>query len=120
MADKTWKRAEREIARRLGGRRVPVTGRQRGDAPDVTHKNLSIEVKHRKALPAWLLDAMDQANASRSPGQVAIAVLHASGSQYDQSLVLMELEPFSRLLAVENGTDAAVAGLEPNQVPGQT
>ena len=120
MADKAWKRTEREVARLLGGLRVPVTGRQRGDAPDVMHDRVSIEVKHRKTLPAWLLDAMDQANAaSKSPDQLAIAVLHQSGMRYDHSLVLMELAPFSRLLGAKNdpGTDAA--GPESGPVPGQ-
>jgi hypothetical protein len=38
----------------LGGQRMPVTGRQRGDTLDsIEHEALSIEVKSRKALPAW-------------------------------------------------------------------
>ena len=37
MADRAWKATERAIAARLGGRRVPITGRQRGDVPDVAH-----------------------------------------------------------------------------------
>lgn len=49
--DKTWKRVERAIAAAVGGERVPVTGRQRGSAPDVSHASLAIEVKHRKKLP---------------------------------------------------------------------
>ena len=51
---KDWKQAERRIAKLLGGRRIPITGRQRGDVPDIEHDALSIEVKSRKALPAWL------------------------------------------------------------------
>ena len=49
-----WKEVERAVAAKLGGQRVPITGRQRGDAPDVQHPWLSIEVKHRKLLPGWL------------------------------------------------------------------
>ena len=38
----------------LGGQRMPVTGRQRGDTLDnIEHEALSIEVNSRKALPAW-------------------------------------------------------------------
>lgn len=121
MADKAWKRTEREVARHLGGRRVPVTGRQRGDTPDVMHDHLSIEVKHRKTLPAWLLDAMDQANAaSKSPDQIAIAVLHQSGARFEDSLVLIELGPFSRLFATRNDADSTAGDRESGRIPGQS
>ncbi|GIV61536.1 MAG: hypothetical protein KatS3mg044_0402 [Rhodothermaceae bacterium] len=68
MPEKTWKAVERKVAERLGGRRVPVTGRSRGDAPDVAHAWLSIEIKHRARLPAWIEDAMrcgDAGNRTR-------------------------------------------------------
>ena len=52
---KDWKACERRVAEILGGVRVPVTGRQRGVAPDIEHETLSIEVKSRKSLPEWLL-----------------------------------------------------------------
>lgn len=63
----TWKQTERRIAKLVGGERVPITGRQRGDAPDIKHDWLSLEVKHRKKLPEWLHDAMDQAIKSKTP-----------------------------------------------------
>jgi len=37
MSRATWKRTERSIAGIIGGERVPVSGRQRGDQPDVRH-----------------------------------------------------------------------------------
>ncbi len=37
MPDKRWKATERRVAALLGGRRVPVSGRGRGDAPDIAH-----------------------------------------------------------------------------------
>ena len=37
MSDTRWKATERRIAALLGGRRVPVSGRGRGDQPDVAH-----------------------------------------------------------------------------------
>jgi hypothetical protein len=48
---KDWKTAERRIAKELGGTRVPVTGRGRGDVPDIEHPALSVEVKSRRRLP---------------------------------------------------------------------
>jgi len=47
MADKRWKATERRIAALLGGRRVPVSGRGRGNAPDIAHPWLALEVKDR-------------------------------------------------------------------------
>ncbi len=37
MSRATWKRIERSIAGIIGGERVPITGRARGDTPDVRH-----------------------------------------------------------------------------------
>jgi len=90
----TWKAVEREIAKRLGGERVPVTGRQRGSAPDIEHPWLSVEVKHRKALPGWLLDAQAQADASAKPNQLPMVVLHQKQMQYDDSVIMFRLSDF--------------------------
>jgi len=98
MSDRAWKRRERRIADLLGGRRVPVTGRNRGDAPDVEHEDLAIEVKDRKRLPAWIHDALAQATACARPGQLPIAVLHQRGQQYDQSMVVIQIGQFVRWL----------------------
>ncbi len=94
MPDKRWKATERAVARLLGGARVPVSGRQRGDAPDVAHAWLSVEVKDREALPAWLVDALAQAEASAAPLQLPIAVLHQAGQRHDRALVVLRLGAF--------------------------
>ena len=91
----TWKAVEREVARRLGGRRVPITGRQRGDVPDIEHDWLAIEVKHRGKLPAWLENAMQQAELCSENGRkLPIAVLHEAGQWHGYDLVVMRLESF--------------------------
>src|SRR4051794_6667924 len=92
MSEKFWKYTERRIAALLGGRRVPVSGRQRGDAPDVAHPSLSIEVKSRKNIPRWLGDALAQAEASATGEQLPVAILHARGQRFDDSLVLVRLK----------------------------
>jgi len=58
MPDRRREYTERRIAALLGGARVPVGGRGRGDQPDVRHPWLSIECKDRIAPPAWLPDAL--------------------------------------------------------------
>ncbi len=91
---KDWKACERRIAEFLGGRRIPVTGRQRGDTPDIEHGALSIEVKSRKSLPVWLLGALDQAQAASKDGKVPVVVLHQDRAPYAESLVVLRLKDF--------------------------
>jgi len=71
--DKPWKRFERRIAAVLDdAERVPITGRQRGDAPDIRHEWLSIEAKFRASLPGWIDNGLDQAKASDRGGQLPV------------------------------------------------
>jgi hypothetical protein len=94
MADKTWKAVERRIAGLLGGERVPVSGRQRGESPDIAHIWLSLEVKHRKKFPDWLHDAMDQAVKSKKDYQLPTVVLHQNGKSHKDDFVVIRLEDF--------------------------
>ena len=89
---KDWKACERRVADLLGGRRVPVSGRTRGDCPDIEHPTLSIECKSRKKLPAWIEDAMKQAEACAQDGQLPLMVLHQDGQRYQDALIVMRLK----------------------------
>jgi hypothetical protein len=98
---RAWKRDESEIARLLGGERVPVSGRQRGYRPDVEHPWLALEVKSWARLPGRVAEAMDQAEkaaafAKRREGveKLPLAVIHAKGSHRENSLVVMRLDDF--------------------------
>ena len=96
-----WKSVERELARLLGGERVPVTGRARGNAPDIRHPYLAIEVKHRKMLPEWLHDAMRQAVASVRGLQLPIVILHQSRSRHDDDFVVIRMSDFRAWMVSE-------------------
>jgi len=109
--DKGWKQAERQVARIVGGRRVPVSGRTRGDAPDIDHPRLAIEVKHRRKVPEWILDAMNQAEQSAILDQIPVVVLHESGQRYKQSLCVLRLEQLLRLLENCSNSDRATLPL---------
>ncbi len=92
MTTSTWKHAERQIAKRLGARRVGPTGQA---TPDIEVGDwLLVEVKHRKNLPVWLLDALEQVEQHATEAQLPIAVLHAHGMPYDHSLVVLRLDDF--------------------------
>jgi hypothetical protein len=96
-----WKACERKVAALLGGKRVPVSGRTRGDSPDVRHEHLSIEVKSRRRLPAWIEDAMKQAEACAKEGQLPIAVFHQDGKKYREALVVVRLSELANLVKGE-------------------
>ena len=100
---KDWKACERRVAELLGGKRVPVSGRTRGDCPDVEHPTLSIECKSRRKLPAWIEDAMKQAEASAQDGRFPVVVLHQDRAPYAESLVVLRLEDFASHLKKGGG-----------------
>lgn len=95
MVDKAWKRNERAAAAILGGVRVPITGRARGSAPDVSHPWLSVECKRRRALPQWIDEALDQAAAASDGGKrLPVAILHEAGERHGRDVVLIRLADF--------------------------
>ena len=94
MSERRWKRTEREVAGILHGKRVPITGRARGDVPDVRHPWLAVEVKSRESIPKWLTGAMAQARAAASTTQLPIVVLHEVGQRHDADLVVLTLRDF--------------------------
>ena len=98
---RAWKRDESEIARLLGGERVPVTGRQRGYRPDVDHPWLSLEIKSWASLPQRVAEAMDQAEKAAAYAKrreqrdkLPIAVIHGKSTHRGNSLVVMRLDDF--------------------------
>ena len=99
MSTPACERTERAIADRLGGQRVPISGRARGDAPDVAHPRLSIEIKHRRSLPAWPHEAIAQAVAAAGAEHIPIAILHGQGRRYDENLCVLRLAGLAALLA---------------------
>lgn len=104
----SWKHVERETAALLGGERVPVTGRARGSAPDVEHPWLAVEVKTTKRLPALIVKAMAQADASaefcrRRTGKrkMPVVVIHQDRTPYGWSVVSLRLQDFRLLIGDE-------------------
>jgi hypothetical protein len=97
----SWKRHERQVARLLGGRRQPNTGRR---APDVVAGPWCVEVKTRRTLPRWLLAAVVQAEgAAQATGKLPLVVLvHAPGKgRKARRYALLPLEVLSNLAESE-------------------
>ena len=90
MTDKTWKAVERTIAKRLGGKRIGCTGQA---TADVVNDWLSVEVKTRKRLPAWLFRALAQAQLFAGD-KLPVVVLHETGSRHDNDVVVLRLKDF--------------------------
>ena len=94
-----WKYAERRIGQLQGGKRVPITGRSRGDVLDIQPgprwEWLASEVKNRQVVPGFLLDGMAQAKAGAKPDQLPVVILHKVGQPYSKSLVCIEWADFA-------------------------
>lgn len=100
MPNATWKATERRVARIFGGRRLGPTG---SDTPDVKSHWLSIEVKHRAALPGWIVEALDKARRGAGPDQLGILVMHEAGQRSDGDLVVMTLGDFREWFGSDSG-----------------
>jgi hypothetical protein len=99
-----WKRHEREVAKLLGGERVPCTGRP---APDVLTDRWAVEVKTRKSLPAWMHHAMEQAIAQATDGRVPLVVLcEARQGSRTQRYALLRLDDLCTACAGGSNNDA--------------
>lgn len=93
MADRAWKRAERSVARLLGGERASRATQGIGGA-DVLADGLACEVKYRAAFPDWLKTAHKQAKAVGGSDRLGIVVLREKGKP--GGMVLMDLASFAQ------------------------
>ncbi len=87
----TWKACERAIAKRFNGKRIGNSG---SNTADVVAKGVSIEVKMRRVLPKWIVDAVEQACRNAIPGTMPFVVLHQTGDRHDDDIVCMRLSDF--------------------------
>ena len=100
----TWKQSERRMASQMGGQRVPVSGRSRGDHPDITGADnagfpISIEHKYgRRILSARIHEALDQAHAARRDNELAVVTLEeVRVGKLNRQLVLLSVEDWNRI-----------------------
>ncbi|MDP9358164.1 MAG: hypothetical protein M3R02_23345 [Chloroflexota bacterium] len=99
MSGQRWKRAEREIAAALGGRRLPNSGTGQ---PDVRLPGWALQIKTRTELPGWLWAAVDQATRDAGPGESPAVVLNeVRAGVKARRLVVLDFAAFAALIGAE-------------------
>ena len=96
MPDKTWKSVERRICRYLGTERALQEGRK--GMPDgvsnmeVTLRGFTIQVKHRKKFPTWLMAALEDTEKHNEGDRIPIVCLHEKQQRIEDTLVITRLK----------------------------
>lgn len=81
------KAAERDVAKRLGGKRIGIMGGE-----DVTTNDWSIEVKSRQS--CVVCNWMNQCIRNCPDGKTPMVVLHIHGKRHDQDLVVLRMRDY--------------------------
>ena len=116
MSGQRWKAQERQVAKALGGQRLPNNGRGQPDV--LAPGNLAVQVKTRAAFPAWLWQAMDQAERDAGPDEAAAVVLaEVVAGRKAKRLVVMEFDAFVALIAGAGRAPPVGYGLCPPAAP---
>ena len=113
MADKSWKAFERRLARRVGGRRIPVTGER--DGADVIAGPFVYQAKLRRGLPSYLRDWLRGiVAAGERSGTTGVVVWKQPNARDDDAVVVLRLEDWQDLhgdvQALTGRTDDAPEG----------
>ena len=110
MADKSWKAFERRIAKRVGGKRIPVTGER--DGADVVAGPFVYQVKLRRGVPsylrAWLRGIV--AAGERKGGSTGVVVWKAPHGRDDDAVVVLRLRDWQDWHGCENVQKERPAG----------
>lgn len=97
MADKSWKRFERECAKDIGTQRIPVTGIDR-DGADFQHGMFAYQAKHRRMIPAWLFDWLKGiCGVAKRTDQIGVLILNRPGKDRKDALVIVRWEDWCDL-----------------------
>ena len=94
---RAWKAFERRVAKRLGGRRIPVTGERAG--ADVDAGPFVYQAKLRRGLPSYLREWLRGivAAGERSGGATGVVVWKAPNARDDDAVVVLRLKDWQDL-----------------------
>ena len=94
--DKAWKRFERAVAKRTGGKRIPVTGEK--DGIDVDAGPFVYQAKLRTRLPSYLRDWLRGiTEAGERTGATGVVIWKEPGARVDDSVVVLRLRDWEDL-----------------------
>ena len=97
MPDKSWKAFERRLAKRVGGKRIPVTGLDRAGA-DVVAGPFVYQAKLRRGLPSYLREWLRGiVAAGERKNAIGIVVWKAPRALDDDALVILRLKDWQAL-----------------------
>jgi hypothetical protein len=104
LMDKNWKRFERRVAKRSGGRRISVADRETD--LDVEHPYLGIECKYRDKISQYLKDWYKQAEDGSKNLQVPVVAIGEKNSS--RIYALLDFDDLIMLLvhAVDDSDEA--------------
>jgi predicted metal-dependent hydrolase len=104
LMDKNWKRFERRVAKRSGGRRISVADRETD--LDVEHPYLGIECKYREKLSKYLKDWYKQAEEGSKNLQIPVVAIGEKNSS--RIYALLDFDDLIMLLvhAVDDSDEA--------------
>ena len=68
-----------------------------------------MEVKHRKWIPKWILDAMSQSVGAARDGQTPLVIVHGLNTRHDNDLVIVRLRDWEELYGTVGTTEVEEA-----------
>lgn len=89
MTDAAWKKMERIVGKKLGGRRGRCSVSGGADIEGV--ELFSVECKLTSRPPKYLLDAIAESERHAEANQIPIAIIHPKGSLHDKDIVCVRL-----------------------------
>ena len=97
MADKSWKAFERRLAKRMGGRRIPVTG-ERAGADVIGGGPFAYQCKLRRGLPSYLRGWLRGITAAgERVNSIGVVVWKAPNARDDDAVVVLRLRDWQDL-----------------------
>ena len=109
MADRSWKAFERRLARRVGGRRIPVTG-ERAGADVIADGAFCYQAKLRRGMPSYLRDWLRGiVAAGERSGTTGVVVWKAPRALDDEAVVVLRLLDWQKLHGPDKEKPALVA-----------
>ena len=113
--DKAWKAFERRIAKRVGGKRIPVTGER--DAADVIVDGaFSYQCKLRRGLPSYLRDWLRGiVSAGERSGATGVVIWKQPNARDDDAVVVLRLKDWQDWHGCDTRQIKRLAGSEPGE-----